>query len=44
MGRASFVVKSGVWVRLLFWYGGDSTPSEEWWIYFDRKLDYGESV
>ena len=22
----------------------DSTPSEEWWIYFGLKLAYGESV
>ena len=22
----------------------DSTPSEEWWIYFGLKLAYGKSV
>ena len=45
-----------VWGGLALWlregYGDvccsgmeeDSTPSEEWWIYFGLKLAYGESV
>ena len=24
--------------------GDNSTPSEEWWIYFGLKLAYGDSV
>ena len=44
-----------VWGGLALWlrdrYGGrfsgmeeDSTPSEDWWIYFGLKLAYVESV
>ena len=40
MGRNSFVGKLGVWETFVV----DSTPSEEWGIYFGLKLAYGESV
>ena len=43
MGKASFVVKRGVW-GTCSGMEEDSTPSEERWSYFHMKLAYGQSV
>ena len=45
MERASFVVKRGVCGEVCCsGMEEDSTPSEEWWIYFGLKLANWESV